>query len=282
MLARVATGVALGFLAARRIAYRVAEKALLVPRPNGPETPADRGLDCDVFSIPSGTRSLQACLVRPPLGDDAHAAVLIFHGTHESNSQWVPVQQILGEHGMASMVFDYSGFGDSTGSPTVANLRQDVQAAYSAFTARTHPESRRYLLGYSLGTGFLLEGAPSFGDSFNGVVLVAGYSSAREASVARGVLPSMLAFLVPDVYDNVRMVKRLDRPLLVVHSEDDERLPFQMAERVFAAGNEPKRLFALRGLRHAGMVDGQAAEYLAPVFEFIEGARDRAGVRIRV
>lgn len=272
---RVLFGAILGFAGARLIASWMAERELLVTKPNGPETPADCGLDCERFAVVSGTRTLQAWLVRPPADRATKAAVLIFHGTHESISQWVPAQQYLARHGIASMVFDYSGYGDSTGSPTVANLRQDVQAAYRAFSLRTGPQCGRFLLGYSLGTGCLLEGVPAFGDSFDGVALVAGFTSARAASIARGALPRWLSFALPDLYNNVRAVRRLHRPLLIVHSADDQRLPAWMAERVFDAANEPKRLVMLEGLPHNGMVHGRAAEYLAPVVEFVRETATR-------
>ncbi len=266
---RVLFGAMLGFAGARLAASWIAERELLMTKPNGPETPADCGLDCDRFVIASGTRALQAWFVYPPPDRSTRAAVLIFHGTHESISQWVPAQQYLAEHGIASMVFDYSGYGDSNGAPTVANLRQDAQAAYGAFSLRTGPGCSRFLLGYSLGTGVLLEGASAFGDSFDGVALIAGYTSAREASIARGVLPQWLSLVLPDLYNNVRQVRHLNRPLLVVHSADDQRLPAGMAERVFRAANEPKRLVMLEGLKHNAMVHGHAAQYLAPVVEFV-------------
>jgi len=272
---RVLFGALLGFAGTRLIVSRIAERELLVTRPMGPETPAECGLDCERFVVTSGDRALQAWFVRPPEDRATRAAVLIFHGTHESISQWVPAQQYLAENGIASMVFDYSGYGDSTGAPTVANLRQDVQAAYRAFSLRTGPECSRFLLGYSLGTGCLLEGVPAFGDSFDGVALVAGFTSARAASIARGVLPRWLSFALPDLYNNVRAVRHLKRPLLVVHSVDDGRLPPWMAERVFDAANEPKRLVMLEGVPHNGMVHDRAAEYLAPVVEFMRETATR-------
>lgn len=272
---RVLFGAMLGFAGVRVAASWIAERELLVTRPIGPETPADCGLDCERFEVSSGTRALQAWFVHSPADRATRAAVLIFHGTHESISQWVPAQQYLADHGIASMVFDYSGYGDSTGAPTVANLRQDVQAAYRAFSLRTGPECSRFLLGYSLGTGCLLEGMPAFGDSFDGVALIAGYTSAREASIARGVLPQWLSLALPDLYNNVRAVRHLRRPLLLVHSADDERLPAWMAERMFDAANEPKRLVMLEGVRHNGMVHGHAPQYLAPVVEFVRETATR-------
>lgn len=272
--ALIALGAGVGYVAVRRIVSGVAEKALLTTLPNGPETPADVGLDAERFTVQSGGRELAAWFVRPDAGRDSGAAVLIFHGTHEAISQWVPAQQLLAEHGIASMVFDYSGYGDSAGTPTIPHLREDVQAAYRAFKLRTGPLSRRFLMGYSLGTGCLLDGIPGFDGRFDGVILLAPFTSARQASVARGSLPAPLAVFLPDVFNNVRAVSHVRTPLLIVHSADDERLPLPMAERVLAAANEPKRLVVLHGLRHSALVHGHAAEYLSPAIAFIDGSGD--------
>jgi hypothetical protein len=43
-----------------------------------------------------------------------------------------------------------------------------------------------------------------------------------------------------------------------------------MAQRVYAAANEPNRLVMLDGLKHNGMLEGQAVDYLAPIIEFMK------------
>jgi len=261
--------IAIGFGVLRRLLFRQAERALLTTKPNGKETPTDVGLDYEPLVIPSGERRLQAWLVRPTPTKDTQKAILIFHGRNESISEWIPVQHYLWKHGIASMVFDYSGFGNSTGSASVANLRQDVQAAYRAFQSKTMLGCRKYLLGYSLGTGFLLEGIPMFTDSFDGVILIAAYTSARDAAVQTGTLPGWLTFILPDLYNNLRMVQRMRKPLLIIHSRDDQVFPITMAEKIYAAANEPKYFSVLKGLKHNDTLEGQAATYLSPILEFL-------------
>jgi hypothetical protein len=269
IFASVGIIVAIGFGILRHLLFRQAERALLTTKPNGEETPTDAGLDYEPLVIPIDERRLQAWLVRPAPARDAQKAILIFHGRYESISEWVPVQHYFWKHGIASMVFDYSGFGDSTGPASVANLRQDVQAAYQVFQSKTVPDCRKYLLGYSLGTGFLLEGIATFTGSFDGVILVSAYSSARDAAVQTGTLPGWLAFILPDLYNNVRMVQRMHKPLLIIHSRDDQVFPITMAEKIYAAANQPKYLSVLKGLNHNDTLEGQAAKCLSPVIEFL-------------
>src|SRR5579859_5641549 len=59
--------------------------------------------------IPSGGRALDAVLVRP--FDEPRAALLICHGIGETVDYWTGVQHLLASRGVASLVFDYSGYG---------------------------------------------------------------------------------------------------------------------------------------------------------------------------
>ena len=218
----------IGFHSLRRLVFRQAEKALLTTKPNGKEVQTDVGLNYEPLAIASGERRLQGWLVGPTPAKDAQKAILIFHGRYECISEWIPVQHFLWEHGIASMVFDYSGFGDSTGSASVANLRQ-----------------------------------------FDGVILIAAYTSARDAAVQTGTLPRWLTFIVPDMYNNVRMIQRVHNPLLIIHSRDDQVFPVTMGEKIFAAANDPKYMAVLEGLKHNDILEGQAAAYLSPIPGFL-------------
>jgi alpha-beta hydrolase superfamily lysophospholipase len=258
-----------GFYGLRQFVFHQAEKSLLTTKPNGRETPADLGLDYEALTIPSVERRLEAWLVKPSPSKDARKAILIFHGRNESISEWVPVQYFLCTHGITSLVFDYSGFGNSSGRASVANLRQDVRAADQVFQSKIGQDYHKYVLGLSLGSGFLLEGILSFTGHYDGVILVAAYTSARDAAAQTGTLPSPFTFLLPDVYNNVRMVQQLDKPLLIIHSQDDEVFPSTMAEKIYAAAHEPKQLVLLRGLKHNNTLEGKADAYLSPMLEFL-------------
>src|SRR5690348_9682912 len=111
---------AVGFVGVRRFAFMAVERRGLVGAPNGPETPATFGAPFQRLTLASGDRTLDAVLVRAPA--DTAPALLIFHGTAEAVSFWADTQALLYRHGVTSMVFDYSGFGRSTGRPTVAHL----------------------------------------------------------------------------------------------------------------------------------------------------------------
>jgi alpha-beta hydrolase superfamily lysophospholipase len=183
------------FFGIRRFAFVAVERNGLITAPNGPETPETFGAPYQQLSIVSGDRKLDATLVRAP-GDTA-PALLIFHGTAEAVSFWADTQALLYRHGITSMVFDYSGFGRSTGRATAAHLEEDADSAYAEFVRRVGPRTRHYVLGYSLGTGVALDAVQRFAPAPSGVVFMASYSSARDGAVAFGLIPRWATFLLP-------------------------------------------------------------------------------------
>ena len=259
------------FLGVRRIAFLAVERRGLISAPNGPETPASFGAPFERVAIASGDRTLDATLVRASA--DSAPALLIFHGTAEAVSYWADTQALLRRHGIASMVFDYSGFGRSTGSPTVAHLEEDADAAYADFVRRIGPAARPYVLGYSLGTGVVFDAVRRWTPPPAGVVFAASYSSAREGAVAFGLVPRWATFLFPDLWNNVRDVENLRQPLLVLQSDADQLFPISMAKAVYDAATVPKHMVVLRGYRHEDGHQRPTDDYWAPVIRFLQSGR---------
>ncbi len=255
------------FVGVRRIAFVVVERQGLVSGRKGTDTPATFGAPFDEVAITSGDRRLDAALVRA--ASDSAPALLIFHGTGESISHWADTQALLYRQGITSMVFDYSGFGRSTGRPTVAHLQEDADSAYAEFIRRIGPRARPFVLGYSLGTGVVFDAVDRWSPPPAGVVFAASYSSAREGAVAFGLVPRWLTFLLPDLWNNVRDARKLRQPLLVLQSDGDQLFPVSMARAVHDAATVPKQLVILRGYRHEAGHRNPTEEYWAPVVRFL-------------
>ena len=252
----------------RRFAFLAVERRGLTGAPNGPETPASFGAPFERVVITSGDRKLDATLVRAQA--DSAPALLIFHGTAEAISYWADTQALLRRHGVTSLVFDYSGFGSSTGRPTVAHLEEDADSAYADFIRRVGPRTRPHVLGYSLGTGVVFDALPRWTPQPAGVVFAASYSSAREGAVAFGLVPAWATFLFPDLWNNVRDARNLRQPLLVLQSDTDQLFPVSMAKAVFDAATVPKEMVVLHGYRHEDGHRRPTDDYWAPVVRFLQ------------
>src|SRR5205814_3549802 len=153
-------------------------------------------------------------------------------GNGEAISGWVDALKLLHDAGIAAMVFDYSGFGASTGKPTLEHFHEDGLAAWRAFRARLPASTRACAYGLSLGSGILLDVASELDPRPDCFAVSGAFLSAREAAIALHELPRWAAFLLPDVLDSLENAARLQGPLLIEHGTDDSMFPVAWASRL--------------------------------------------------
>jgi uncharacterized protein len=223
--------------------------------------------------FPSGRRRLSAVYVSA--GDDA-PAILVCHGIGDRVEYWGQVQSQLREMGVSSLVFNYSGYGASSGTVSVAHCEQDARAAYNELVKQGHQSI--VLLGFSMGSGIGCAVASHV--DLDGLILCEGFSSFREAGVAVG-FPRWMTHLVPDVWDTVHRVRELKMPVLVVHSDADELFPLSMPKRVADACGSRGTLIVINGLSHDAPILTPTATYWQPVADwtkqrFSEGVSRRS------
>jgi len=233
--------------AARRVAYGMVERNGLLSRPVGPETPATFGAPFTRIVIPRGGYKLHGVITKV---SERAPVVVIFHGSAESVSYWADVQALFYRDGISSYVFDYSGFGNSGGERSAVMIAEDVRQAWRDAAIQFPDAERRIALAYSLGTGFVVSEFPALVPEPQGLALVAGYSSAREAAVNFGTIPAWAAPILPDLWNTVDKIAKVRVPLLLIHSDADQIFPLSMPRRIFAAANIPKAFIRVHGYLH--------------------------------
>lgn len=131
---------------------------------------------------------------------------------------------------------DYRGYGKSEGQPSEAGLSRDAQAGYDWLAARALPSSI-VVVGEGLGAGPACELART--RNVAALVLISAFTSLPELAAARyPFVPTR--WLVRSRFDNLSKVGAVTAPKLFIHSRADERVPFAMGERLYAAAAEPK------------------------------------------
>jgi hypothetical protein len=196
-------------------------------------------------AIASGGNSLDAVLVRP-VSVPERASLLICHGIGETVQHWFAVQQLLAANGVASLVFDYSGYGRSSGAFSPAQAEQDSIAAFLRLQGLTAPLPVS-VLGFSLGSG--IAAAITSRVSANRLVLCAAYTSLREAAMSIG-LPKWLAFGVPPIWDAEKALCGCSVPVLIVHGEEDRLFPARMAAELHSMCGTDTELVMIPNLSH--------------------------------
>lgn len=218
---------------------RVYETAGLARRVNTSEPSASR------HTVASGRNLIDAIFVEPA-ASPARAAVLICHGIGENVERWLTVQQLLAANGVASLVFDYSGYGRSSGYVDSNQCDLDALSAFEYLQRLVSPLPIS-ILGFSLGTGPAAAIATKV--AADHLVLCAAFTSFRAGICAIG-LPARLAFLAPPIWSARESLRDCSMPVLVVHGEKDGLFPVQMARDLISCCPVGAELLLVPGLAH--------------------------------
>ncbi len=193
----------------------------------------DSGHSASRHSIVSGSRILDAIFVAPAR-EPVRAALLICHGIGETVDHWFAVQHLLAEQGVASLVFDYAGYGRSTGAVRWDQCENDAIAAFGQLQALV-PALQPSILGFSMGSGvaaaILDRIAPKH------LILCAAFTSFQAAACVIG-LPKWLAFVAPPIWNTLESLRSCTSPVLIVHGGRDRLFPQKMAsDLAFCCGS---------------------------------------------
>jgi alpha-beta hydrolase superfamily lysophospholipase len=234
----------------------------------GAQTPAQFGAPFETVQVAVPRGGLEARLVRAP---DARApAVLVFHGNGEAVSDWAQVQARLYRAGVSSMVFDYGGFGNSPGHPSVDHMREDALAAYAAWLRLTPAADSHVVIGHSLGNAVLLDAAPQMLPAPSGIVVHAAFTSAREHAVRTGLVAAWLAPLLPDMWDNEAALSPSGPPMLVLHGDQDDVIPAAMGQHLAAAAGRRAEFKLLAGVGHDQLYEAPSDQEWNPILAFVD------------
>ena len=188
----------------------------------------------------------------------SHGHVLLCHGNAGNVCDRLLHADLLASAGFDVLLFDYRGYGKSSGRPSEDGTYRDARAALAALHDQPGTDaSRLFYLGESLGAAVALALARERPPT--GLVLQSAFTSVRD--MARVHYPFIPGALVPDAYPSVRLIAGLDAPLLVLHGDRDEVVPLEQGRALFEAAPEPKRMRVFPGLGHNDLVPGAASEY---------------------
>jgi len=163
--------------------------------------------------------------------------VLYFHGNGGSLRYRAGRYRMLAEAGIGLVALSYRGFAGSTGAPSEPGLLADAAAAYKFAVARYAPE-RIALWGESLGGGVAAQIAAR--EKVGKLILEAPFTSAAEVA-QRAYLIFPVRLLMQDQFRSDEYIARVTAPVLVMHGERDNVVPFDLGERMVGLIAAPKK-----------------------------------------
>ncbi len=138
------------------------------------------------------------------------------------------------EQGVNLMVFDYRGYGENPGKPSLNGLKSDGLAAYDFLLNKAGLSANQIILhGHSLGT-FIATYVATQRNS-NGLVLECPITDAQDWTdrLVPWLLKPFVSFEIDSVLlvnSNLQNIQKIDVPLLVLAGEEDNITPPSMAE----------------------------------------------------
>ncbi len=234
--------------------------------------PADFGLVYeDVrFAAADGVR-LHGWWVPGPRSE----TILWLHGNAGNISHRLDNLRLLHDHvGASVLLFDYRGYGASAGTPSERGVYADGAGAYVHLQARADVKPDRIVyFGRSLGAAVAVDLA--IRTSPRGLILETPFTSVRD--MAAEILPSPLAALIPASFDNLAKIGSVRCPILFVHGDRDEVVPYAQGRRLFDAAPEPKSFLTLPGARHNDTYMAGGERYFRCLREFLDALTAPAG-----
>ncbi len=230
-----------------------------------PYTPADAKLPYeDVrFTAEDGVKLAGWWIAAP----SARGTVLYCHGNGGNIASYLDAALVGTKLGLNMFLFDYRGYGTSAGTPSEAGTYRDAAAAWNYLVGeRKIPPERIVIWGRSLGGAIA---ARTAADRPAGAVILESAFTSLPALARHHAdwVPSV--FFAAHRYDTRRYLDQVTAPVLVIHSPDDEIVPFQHGRSLYEAIRGPKAFLEIHGSHNRGTADS-AAVYEAAIKEFVD------------
>ncbi len=234
------------------LTFCIKEKLIFFPDPRLASTPQAVGLAYEDLEFKASDGVVLHGWFLPGPDNQGAPVALFCHGNAGNISHRLEQLRIIHDLGLACLIFDYRGYGRSQGRVSEKGIYRDVAAAWSYLTeTRKFAPDRIICWGRSLGGAVAAHQAAT---SRPGALII---ESAFTSLPALGqklypFLPVRLLaryrFPVQDFLQNRRC------PLLIVHSREDEIVPFAFGRRLFEEAPVPKTFLELTGGHNEGFL----------------------------
>jgi fermentation-respiration switch protein FrsA (DUF1100 family) len=179
--------------------------------------------------------------------------VLFFHGNGGNISYNLNFITIFYRLGLKTLIFDYRGYGQSQGTPSEEGTYLDAEAAWDYLIKTERISSDRVIFyGHSLGGAVAAHLAAKVKPG--ALILEASFTSAPD--LGKSMFPFFpVRMLCRFQYNTKALLPGITIPVLVIHSPNDEMIPFRHGEILYKAANEPKQFLKIFGSHNDGFIN---------------------------
>ncbi|MGM0982990.1 MAG: alpha/beta hydrolase [Pseudomonadota bacterium] len=231
-------------------------------------TPRDRGLAYESVTLRTGDDlRLDAWWVP---AQATRGSLLFLHGNAGNISHRLDSIEQFHRLGLSVLILDYRGYGKSEGSPSEDGTALDARSGWRWLRETADlPPDEIVVFGRSLGAAVAANLARELKGEARPAALILESPFRSVPELAQRLYPILPArWLSRFDYDTAAYVAQSEAPVLVIHSREDDIIPFAEGEAVHEAAPEPKRLLVIGGSHNTGFLESEAV-YLTGIDDFL-------------
>ncbi|MDP2821421.1 MAG: alpha/beta hydrolase [Sulfuritalea sp.] len=220
--------------------------------------PADIGLPFTPLQLATTDgETLDSWFVPANTKRETRGLVIFLHGNAGNIGHRLDYLRMFHDLGLATLIIDYRGYGRSSGAPSEDGTYLDAAAAWRHATLLLgFPADRIVLFGESLGGSVAAQLAA--GNRPAALVLASTFTSVPDLGAE--IYPMLPIRLLAHIrYDTLARLPQITCPILVIHSRNDDIIPFAHGRRLFEAAGQPKQFLEMDGGHNEGFVFGREA-----------------------
>ena len=219
------------------------QKSLYHPYKEIPQTPGDLGVAYEEVNFKTVDGRLLNGWFVP--ARDAKITFLYCHGNAGNIYHRLHKVKFFNELGVNFFIFDYRGYGKSTGAPSEKGLYKDAQAAYDYLISRNDVDKNK-IVAYGKSLGGPIAADLCLHRKLSALIVEGSFASvALRAQQLYPFLPMKL--LIIQKYDTMSKVKDIRIPKLIAHARGDDVISFRHGEILFKIAAEPKQFLPFEG-----------------------------------
>ena len=167
----------------------------------------------------------------------SYKTIVYFHGNAGKLENRIHKLNHFKDMDVNFLIVAWRGFNGNKGKPSEKGLYIDGKSAIDWLAKKGVREKDIILYGESLGTGVATHLAQN--KNFAGIILETPFTSMIDA--AKKFYPYIpVNLLLKDKFENKKKIKNINSPILVMHGEADQIVPFSMGKKIYEIANEPK------------------------------------------
>jgi uncharacterized protein len=236
------------------------------PSPVVQTTPSDLGAKFEKVTLPIGSGQVAGWWVP---SQDPHSATLLYsHGNANNVGGNAPAVVGFQKAGLNVFIYDYRGYGESTGGPPRETLAyEDAERAWTYLVSeRRLAPATIGIYGHSLGSAVAVDLASRHPEA-GALILEGVLASIADVAETMGVsrfLPVRL--IVTERFDAISKIRSVRIPTLILEGESDRPMT---AQRIYDAAREPKQLALIPGGGHGDSAETNPTAYFAALNGFL-------------